>query len=74
MTMFLRAGGLLGIVLCQGDGSRGLVRASGEKALVSSGHIPLTCVGSLVIFPVVVSRIDERFVNAVFFFDVRSGF
>ena len=38
--------GLFGIALCQGNGSRGLIRAYGERALVSSCSIfLLTCVG-----------------------------
>ena len=43
-------GGLFGIALSHGDGSRGLIRVSGESALLSScSIIILTCVGSLVI-------------------------
>ena len=57
---------MFGVALCQGNGSRGLIRASGEIALISSCFIILlTCVGSLVIFPVVGSRMDERFVDVV---------
>ena len=66
MTMFLRDGGLFGIALCQGNGTRGLIRASGERAWVSScSIILLTCVGSLVTLPVIGSRMDERFAGAV---------
>ena len=62
----MRAGGLFGIALCKWNGSRGLIRASGERALVSSCYIILlTFVGSLVILPVIGSRIDERFAVAV---------
>ena len=64
--MCLRAGGLFGIALSHGNGSRGLILASGERALVSScSIILLTCVGSDVILPVVGSRMEERFVGAV---------
>ena len=60
-------GGLFGIALSHGNGSRGLIRAYGERALVSScSTILLTCVGSLVILPVMGSRMDERFVGAVY--------
>ena len=63
---FFRAGGLLGIALCQGNGSRGLIRSFGERALVSScSIILLTCVVSLVSLLVMMSRMDERFVGAV---------
>ncbi len=66
MTMVLRAEGLFGIALCQRNGPRGLICASGERVLISScSIILLTCVGSLVIFPVVGSRMDERFVGVV---------
>ena len=66
MTMLMRAGGLFGIALCQGNRPRGLIRVSGERALVSSRSIILlTCVGSLVILPVIGSRMDERFAGAV---------
>ena len=66
MTMFLCAVGLFGIALCQGNGYRGLTRASGERALVSScSIICLTRVGSLVILSVVGSRMDERLVGVV---------
>ncbi len=66
MTIFLRAVGLFGIALSQGNGSRGMIRASGERALVSScSIILLTCVGSLMILPVIGSRMDERFIGAV---------
>jgi len=52
--------------LCHGNVSRGLSRASGERALVSSCSILLlTCVGSLMIRPVIGSRMDERCVGAV---------
>jgi len=69
----------------QGNGSRGLIRAFGERALVSSRSIILlTCVGSLVILHVVGSRMDERFVgvvcswcflsfDAVFMMDLRAS-
>ena len=58
--------GLFGIALSQGNGSRGLIRASGERALVSScSIIILTCMGSLMILPMIGSRMDERFVGAV---------
>ena len=64
--MCLRAGGLFGIALSHGNGSRGLIRVSGESALVSSCSIIFfTRVGSLVILPVLGSRMDERFVGAV---------
>ncbi len=60
-------GGLFGIALSHGNGSRGLIRASGKRALVSSySIILLTCVGSLVILLVMGSRMDERFVGAVY--------
>ncbi len=60
-------GGLFGIALSHGNGSLGLILASGERALVSScSIIRLTCVGSLVILPVMGSRMDERFVGAVY--------
>jgi len=50
MTMLLRAGGLFGIALCKGNGSRGLIRAYGERASVSRHSISFfICVGSLVI-------------------------
>ncbi len=66
MTMFLRAVGLYGIALCQGNGSRGLIRASRKSALVPScSMILLTCVGSLVILPVVGSRMDEKLAGVV---------
>ncbi len=66
MTILLRAMGLFGIALSQGNGSRGLIRASGERALVSScSIICLTRVGSLVILPVVGSQMDKRFVDVV---------
>jgi hypothetical protein len=53
MTMFLRAVGLFGIALCQGNGSRGSIRASGESALESSCSIILLIfVESLVILHV----------------------
>ncbi len=66
MTIFFREVGLFGIALSQGNGSRGLIRASGERALVSSCYIILlTCVGSLTILPVIGSRMDESFVGAV---------
>jgi hypothetical protein len=72
MTMLLCAVGLFGIALSQGNGSRGLIRAYGKRALVSScSIICLTRVGSLVILPMVGSRMDERFVGVVcyrFFF------
>ena len=43
-----------------------MIRASGEKALVSScSNILLTCVGSLVILFVIGSRIDEMIVDVV---------
>ena len=59
-------GGLFGIALSHGNVSRGLIRVSGERALVSScSIILLTSVGSLVILPVLGSRMDERFVGAV---------
>ena len=70
---FWRAGGLFGIALRQGNGSRGLIRGSGERALVCSCSIILrSCVGSLVIFLVIRSRMDERFVGAVFWRCVLS--
>ena len=60
-------GGLFGIALSHVNGSRGLILASGERALVSScSIILLTCVGSLVILPVLGSRMDERFVGVVY--------
>jgi hypothetical protein len=60
-------GGLFGIALSHGNGSLGLILASGERALVSScSIIILTCVGSLVILPVLGSRMEERFVGAVY--------
>ena len=66
MTMFFCAGGLVGIALCQGNGSRGSIRVFGEKALVSTCSINfLTCVGSLVTRSVIESRMDERFVGTV---------
>jgi hypothetical protein len=67
MTMFFfRAGGLFGIALCQRNRIRGLILASGERALVSScSTLLLTCVGSLVIIPVIGSQMDERFAGAV---------
>ena len=66
MPMNLRAGGLFGIALCQGNGSRGLILAFGERALVSScSIILLTCAGSLVNLLVIEPRMDERFVGAV---------
>ena len=80
-----RAGGLFGIALCQGSGSHGLIRASGERALVSScSIILLTCVGSLVILHVVGHRMYERFVGVacrwcffsfelVFMMDLRAS-
>ena len=59
-------GGLFGIALNHGNGSRGLIRVFGESALVSScSIIILTCVGSPVILPVLGSRMDDRFVGAV---------
>ena len=52
--MFLRAGGLFDIALCQGIGSRGLIRAFEEKGLASScSTILLPCVGSRVILLVI---------------------
>jgi len=69
---------MFGIALCKGNGSRGLIRAYGERALVSSCSIVLlTCVGSLMILPVIGSRMDERFVGAVCcwcFFPFEAGF
>ena len=66
MTMFLRAVGLFGIALCQGNISRGFIRAAGERSLVFSfSIILLTRMGSLMILPVIGSRMDERFVGAV---------
>jgi len=66
MTKFLRAGGLCGIALCQGNGFRGLIRPFGERALISNcSSIFLTYVGSLVILHVIGSRMSERFVGAV---------
>ena len=60
-------GGLFCIALSRGNGSRGLILASRERALVSScSIILLTCVGSLVILPVMGSLMDERFVGAVY--------
>ena len=62
----MRADELCGIALCQGNGSRGLIRASGERALVCNcSIICLTCVGSLMIIHMIGSRMDERFVGAV---------
>ena len=59
-------GGLFGIALSHGNGSHGLILAYGERALVySCSVILLTCVGSLVILPVLGSRMEERFVGAV---------
>ena len=58
---------MIGIALCQGNGSHGLIRAFGERALVFSCYIIyLNCVGSLVILPVIRSRMDERFVGAAY--------
>ena len=66
MTIFLCAVGLFDIALSQGNGSRRLIRASGERALVSSCSIVLlTCVGSMMILLVIGTRMDERFVGAV---------
>ena len=66
MPIFVRAVGLFGIALRHGNRSRGLIRASGERALVSSySIILLTCVGSLMILHVIGSRMDEMFVGAV---------
>ncbi len=68
MTIFVRAMGLFGIALSHRNGSRGLTRESGERALVSCCYINfLTCVGSLRILPVMGSRMAERFVGAVCF-------
>ena len=68
--------GLVGIALSQGNGSHGLIRAYGERALVSSCFvILLTCVGSLMILHVLGSRMDERCVGAVccwFFFSFEA--
>ena len=62
----MRVGGLFGIALSHGNGSRRSIRAFGERALVSScSIILLTSVGSLVILTVMGSRMDERFVGAV---------
>ncbi len=59
-------GGFFGIALSHGNGSCGLILASGERALVSScSTILLTCMGSLVILPVLGSRMEERFVGVV---------
>ncbi len=59
-------GGLFGIAFSHGNGSRGLIRVSGESALLSScSIIILTCMGSLVILHVLGSRMDEKFVGAV---------
>ncbi len=66
MTMFLCVVGLFGIASCQGNGSRGSIRAYGKRALVySCSSIILTCVGSLVILPVEGSRMDEIFDGVV---------
>ena len=63
---FLRVVGMFGIALGQGNGSRGMIRAHGERALVSScSIILLTYVGLLMILLVLGSRMDERFVGAV---------
>ena len=66
MTILLLAVGLFGITLSQGNGTHGLIRASRERALVSScSIILLTCAGSLMILHVIGSRMDERFIGAV---------
>ena len=66
LPCFLRVGGLFGIALSHGNGSRGLILVYGEGALDSScSIIILTCVGSLVILPVQGSRMEERFVSVV---------
>ena len=66
IIMLLLAGGLLGIVFCQGNGCSGLILSSGERAFVSSCTIiSLTLLGSPVILPVSGSRMDERFVVVV---------
>ena len=58
--------GLFGIALSHGNESRGLILVSGERAFVSScSIILLTCVGSLIILPVLGSRMENRFVGAV---------
>ena len=58
----MRAGGLFGIALCQGNGPRGLIHASEERALIYSCYIILLiCVGSRVIIHLTGSRMDGRF-------------
>ena len=78
MTICLRAVGLFGIALSQGNGSRGLIRASQERPLHSSfSIILLNCVGTLMILLVLGARMDERFVGAVCcwcFFSFEAGF
>ena len=57
---------MVGIALCQGNRSRGLIRAPVERALLSSySIILLTCVGSLMILFVLGSRKVESFVGAL---------
>ena len=57
---------MCGIALCQGSGSRGSIRAFGERALISNCClICLTCVGSLLILLVIGSCMDDRCVGAV---------
>ena len=56
---------MIGIALSLGYVSRGLIRASRERALVSiCSFILLTCMGLPVILSVIGSRVDERFVGA----------
>ena len=62
----MRAGGLCGIALCQGNGSRREIRASGKRALVSNCYIIcLNCEGPLATLPVIGSRVEEKLFGAV---------
>ena len=66
LSCFFARGGMFGSALYLGNGSRGCIRESGERALVSiCSIIFLTCEGSMVMRPMIGSRMEERLVGEV---------